>query len=123
MRLLISTRVISALALAVAFSACGRDSTDPAPASALTTEPFFISGTITDTSHPWGYRVQGSPGTSYRATDVVFSVGDSTVIQHADGSAATAAELTVGRAMSLWITGAIAESLPPQVGARLIVLR
>ena len=62
-----------------------------------------------------GYRVQGEPGTSYRVTDVVFRVGANTVIQHADGSAATSADLTNGRSISLWITGAIAESLPPQV--------
>ena len=116
-------RLVTTLAVAIPLVGCHRESTDPVPASALTTEQFFITGTITDTAHPWGYRVQGEPGTSYRATDVVFRVGDGTVIQHVDGSAATVAELTVGRTMSLWITGAIAESFPPQVGARLIVLR
>jgi hypothetical protein len=123
MRRTVVARLVTTFVLAIPLAGCRRETTDPAPAAALINEPFFITGTITDASHPWGYRVQGEPGTSYRATDVVFSVGDSTVIQHADGSAATAAELTVGRAMSLWITGAIAESFPPQVGARLIVLR
>ena len=116
-------RLVVAVAVTIPLAGCHRASTDPAPAAALTNEPFFITGTITDTAHPRGYRVRGEAGTSYGATDVVFEVADNTVIQHADGSAATVAELTVGRAMSLWITGAIAESFPPQVGARLIVLK
>ena len=96
---------------------------EPEAASAFTSEPFFIRGEITDTGHPWGYRVQGQPGTNYRVNDVVFRLTDNTVIRRADGSVASAADLVVGKHITLWIDGAIAESLPPQVGARLIVIR
>ena len=115
-------RLVTALVIPTVVAGCGRESTEPS-SGALTSEPFFITGAITETGRPWGYRVNGEPGTSYRVTDVYFSVGASTVIRRTDGSAATAADLVVGQSITLWITGAIAESLPPQVGARLIVLK
>ena len=111
-------RLVTALAVPIALLACGRGGTEPGPASALTNEPFFITGAITETGHPWGYRVKGEPGTSYRVTELCFKVGPSTVIKQADGSDATVAELAVGRSISLWITGAIAQSLPPRGGMR-----
>ena len=115
------SRFVPALAL-LALAACGRDRSATGPA-ALTSEPFFLTGSITEVGNSWGYRIEGTPGTAYRVNVAYFSVDAKTVIQHADGSGATAAELTVGRGATLWITGAIAESLPVQVGARLIVIR
>ena len=115
-------RIVLLLVIPIALTGCGRDGNAPEPAAALN-EPFFIRGAITETGQPWGYRVKGEPGTSYRVTDVFFTVQPGTLIQRADGSAATASDLVVGRSITLWITGAIAESLPPQVGARLIVIR
>ena len=123
MRRLLSLATFVALVGATVPSVACHIAGEPDVASAFTNEPFFIRGEITDASHPWGYRVQGQPGTSYRVTDVVFRLTDNTVIRRADGSVAGAADLVVGKGITLWIDGAIAESLPPQVGARLIVLR
>jgi hypothetical protein len=123
MRRLMSLASFVAVVTATApFAAC-HDAGEPDAASAFTNEPFFIRGEITDTGHPWGYRVKGEPGTNYRVTDVVFGLTDNTLIRRADGSTASSADLVVGTKITLWIEGAIAESLPPQVGARLIVLR
>jgi hypothetical protein len=47
--------------------------------------------------------------------------GTSTVVRR-DGRPASAAELTVGSAVSLWITGVVLESYPVQVEARVVVL-
>jgi hypothetical protein len=44
------------------------------------------------------------------------------LIRHANGSAATAADLVVGKKISLWITGIIMESYPVQVQATEIVV-
>ena len=124
MRRCLTTLVfVTALSLTLAIVGCRRDTTEPNLFAALTTEPFFITGAITETGNAWGYRVKGQPGTDYSVTDVYFSISDETAIRHLDGSIASAAELVVGRPITLWITGAIAESLPPQVGARLIVVR
>jgi hypothetical protein len=121
-RLMSLASFVAVLGTGVASAGC-HNAGEPDAAAALTNEPFFIRGEITDTRHPWGYRVQGQPGTSYRVTDVVFRLTDNTVIRRADGSSASAADLVVGKNITLWIDGAIAESLPPQVGARLIVIR
>jgi hypothetical protein len=121
-QLTLVVRCVTALIVPAMLLGCRRDTNAP-DAVALTNEPFFITGSITQTGHPWGYLVRGEPGTSYRVNEVFFTVNANTVIRRADGGPATPADLTVGRAISLWITGAIAESLPPQVGARLIVLK
>jgi len=118
-----AARLVTALAIPGGVTGCHRETETTDPAAALTNEPFFITGSITQTGHPWGYLVRGEPGTSYRVNEVFFTVNANTLIRRADGSPATAADLTVGRAISLWITGAIAESLPPQVRARLIALK
>jgi hypothetical protein len=115
-------RLLTVYLIPVAVAGCHRVTTEPL-AGILANGPFFIAGKITEAGHPWGYRVKGEPGTDYRVTDAYFTVGPSTVIQRTDGSAATTADLVVGKTITLWITGAIAESLPPQVGARLIVLK
>ena len=113
-------RLVAALAGPVLFLGCRREPAEPA--TAAINGPFFMVGTITEAGKPWGYRLKGEPGTSYRVTDAYFSVGSATLIQRADGNVGTVADLVVGQKIRLWITGAVAESLPPQVGARLIVL-
>lgn len=117
-------RLVPAAGL-LAVAACGSTNTDPASARAdiPTNEPFFLTGTITEVGHPWGYRMKGEPGTSYSVNEAFFTLAPDAVIQRADGAAASAADLTVGRAITIWITGAIAESLPVQVGAKLVVLK
>ena len=64
----------------------------------------------------------GEPGTSNRVTEAFFRTTSATLIRHADGSAATAADLMVGKKISLWITGIIMESYPVQVQATEIVI-
>ena len=114
--------LVASLGVVLTVGACQRDTTRP-NAAALSKEPFFISGAITEAGHPWGYRVKGEPGTSYGVTEAYFKLVPNTAVQRADGTPATAADLTVGRAISLWITGPIAESFPVQVTAQLIVLK
>jgi hypothetical protein len=101
--------------------ACQRTSAEP-NAAALVTEPYFLRGTITEAGQAWGYRMYGEPGTSSRANEAYFRITPQTELLRADGSPATAADLIVGRSVSLWITGPIAESHPVQVGAKRIVL-
>ena len=122
-RLRIVSQLVPALTL-LAFTACA-NTTDPArvPGNPLTAEPYFLTGTITQVGDSWGYRMKGEPGTSYRVNEAYFTLAPNARILRADGTAATETELTVGRSITLWITGAIAESLPVQVGARLIVLK
>jgi hypothetical protein len=121
MRVRVLASLVGMLLGSVAFSRCS-DATAPA-STVLTSDPFFIRGSITETGHPWGTLVRGEGSPPYPVTAAFFTVGPATVIQHADGSAASVADLTVGRELTLWITGAILKSLPPQVGARLIVIK
>ena len=120
-RILVTARVAVALA-ATALAACQGTSAEPS-AAALANEPFFITGTITEVGQPGGYRIRGEPGTSYRVNEAYFRVGDETVLRRADGTPATVADLIVGREMTLWITGPIAESHPVQVRAKAVLLK
>jgi hypothetical protein len=120
-RILVTARVVVALA-ATALAACQGTSAEPS-AAALANRPFFITGTITEVGQPGGYRIRGEPGTSYRVNEAYFRVDAETELRRADGTAATVADLVVGRNMTLWITGPIAESHPVQVRAKTIVLK
>ena len=117
--------VIARLALAVAAStapvACSRH-VEPTSVADLTTEPYFIRGSITSSDRPSGYFVEGQPGTNYRVTSAHFTVGPNTIIRRTDGSTASATDLKVGRQIRLWITGVIMESLPVQVSAAIVVI-
>jgi hypothetical protein len=104
----------------VALAGCG-DATAPQPAAALG-EPFFIRGSIAETGKPSGTLVRGEGSPRYPVTAAYFTVGPSTLIQRANGSAASAAELTVGQRITVWSTGVVMESLPVQISARLIVI-
>ena len=121
-RLFVTARLVVGVAAAVAAAGCQRSSAEP-DAAALVNEPFFITGTITEVGQPGGYRIRGEPGTSYQVTEAYFRVGSETELRRADGTAAAVADLIVGRAMTLWITGPIAESYPVQVRAKIIVLK
>ena len=120
MRFTVTVRIASLLIASAALAGCANDTTGPGGA-ALTAAPFFIRGSITETGHPWGYRVDAE-GTGSRASAAYFTLNAATVIRRADGAAGTAADLTVGKRISVYITGPIMESLPPQVGAQLIIL-
>lgn len=111
---MVAALVISAVA------GCGRDDTT-SPAAAFD-EPFFIRGRITQVGAPWGNLVTGEPGTSYQVDKAYFRTSDETELRHADGSAASAADLRVGRTITLWITGPIMESYPVQVSASRVVI-
>jgi hypothetical protein len=120
-RLRVTVRLVTAL-IGAAAAGCQRTSAEPETAT-LVNEPFFIRGTLTETRHPWGYRLRGEPGTGYHEKEAYFRIGPETKILKADGTAAAAADLIVGREMTLWITGPIAESYPVQVHAQRIVLK
>ena len=105
----------------IVLAGCRRER-EPTAVADLTSEPFFIRGHIKAANHPWGFLVEGEPGTNYRVTSAVFTVGPSTVFRRADGGAASAADLQVGREIRLWITGVIMESFPVQVRAEIVVI-
>ena len=104
-----------------ALAGCRSDSPS-GPKATLATGPYFIRGEITQAGQSWGTRVKGEPGTSYRITEAYFRTSSATLIHRANGATATAADLTVGTKISLWITGIIMESLPVQVEATEIVI-
>ena len=114
--------LVVSVAAAVGAVACQRTSAEP-DAAALVSEPFFLTGTITEAGKPWGYRMKGEPGTSYKVNEAYFRITAATELRRADGSPATTADLIVGREITLWIDGPIAESHPVQVGARRIILK
>jgi hypothetical protein len=120
MRVRVFAAALTMVMASIALSACG-DATAPQPAAALA-EPFFIRGSIAETGKPWGTLVRGEGSPRYPVTSAYFTLGASTLIQHSNGSAASAAELTVGQRITVWSTGVVMESLPPQIGARLIVI-
>jgi hypothetical protein len=122
MRVRIVAGIASALIGAAALAACGNDPAAPGSLAARANEPFFIRGAIAETGHPWGTLVRGEGSSRYPVTAAFFTIQPATVIERVDGSPASAADLAVGKRITVWITGAIAESLPPQVGARLIVI-
>jgi hypothetical protein len=113
---------MTALTGAAVIAGCQRTGAGP-DAAALVTEPFFIRGALTETQQPWGYRLRGEPGTGYHEKEAYFRIGPETMLLRADGTAATAADLVVGRELTLWITGPIAESYPVQVQAQRIILK
>jgi hypothetical protein len=120
MRMRVLAVTLAVLTGSAALTSC-RDATATGPAAAMN-EPFFIRGAIAETGKPWGTLVRGEGSARYPVTSAYFTVGAATLIQHADGSAASAAELTVGKQITVWSTGVVLESLPPQIGARLIVV-
>jgi hypothetical protein len=99
-----------------------RSDSPTAPKATLATGPYFIRGEITQAGQAWGTLVRGEPGTSYRVNEAVFRTSSSTLIHRVDGSAASVADLTVGKKISLWITGIIMESDPVQVEATEIII-
>lgn len=116
--------VRAALTVVVGLGAIGGCRSDVAsgPKATLAAGPYFIRGEITQAGQPWGTLVRGEPGTSYRVTEAFFRTTSETLIHHANGAAATAADLTVGKKISLWISGIILESYPVQVQATEIVI-
>ena len=104
-----------------AIAGCRSDSPS-GPKPTVATGPYFIRGEITEAGQAWGTRVRGEPGTSYRITEAFFRTGSETVIHRANGATASAADLTVGTKISLWITGVIMESYPVQVQATEIII-
>ena len=93
----------------------------PATAPAVPAEPAFLRGAITRAGDSWGYLVEGTPGPGHREDKAYFTVGGATILRRGGGRAG-AADLAVGRVVSLWITGPVRESHPVQVDARVVVL-
>jgi hypothetical protein len=110
------------MVLGIATLAGCRSDSASGPRPTLATGPYFIRGEITQAGDAWGTRVRGEPGTSYRVNEAFFRTTSETSIHHANGSPATSADLTVGKKISLWITGIILESYPVQVQATEIVI-
>ena len=119
-------RVVGSLAAvllwSVTISGCGNDTTAPASAGPLANDPFFIRGSIAETGHPWGTLVRGEGSPRYPVSAAAFTVGPATRIQRADGTAAAAADLIVGRRITVWSTGVVLESLPPQIEAQRVII-
>lgn len=99
----------------LAFAGCS-DATAPP-------EPAFLQGRITrlaDESR--GYLVEGTPGPGHRVDRAYFRVTGRTTLLHRVGGRARVSDLVVGRTVSLWITGVVLDSDPPQVTPRVLVL-
>ena len=103
-------------------AACGGNSAEP-DAAALASQPYFLKGAITEVGQPMGYRVRGEPGANSQEKEAYFRIGTETELRNADGSRATESDLVVGREITLWITGPIAESYPVQVRALRVELK
>jgi hypothetical protein len=73
MRRMLFTVFVGA-ALAAVASACNRTGAEP-DAAALTSEPFFLRGTINETGQPGGFLMTGEPGSSYKTDKAYFRVG------------------------------------------------
>lgn len=121
-RIYFMARLITGAAAVAVIAACGGNSAEPS-AAALANEAYFIKGAITELGQPMGYRIRGEPGTNYQEKEAYFRVGAETELRKADGTRATVSDLVVGREITLWITGPIAESYPVQVRAQRIVLK
>ena len=115
-------RAMTAAALVIsAVAGCSRNDTT-SPAAAVLNEPFFIRGRITQVGAPWGNLVTGDSGTKNQVDKAYFRTTDDTEYRYADGSVASAADLRVGRTITLWITGPVMESYPVQVSASRVVI-
>ena len=121
-RIYFMARLIVGTATVALTAACGGNSAEPSAAARLN-EAYFIKGSITEIGQPMGYRVRGEPGASYQEKEAYFRIGSETELRKADGTPAAAGDLVVGREITLWITGPIAESFPVQVQAQRIVLK
>ena len=119
-RVLVIVRVAFVFA-APLVAACSNRSTDPV-AAAIADGDYYIRGTITEAGHPWGYLVKAVPGGAKTEPSAVFTLASDVVIRRLDGSAASKADLQVGRTVSVWITGIVMESSPVQVSAKSIVI-
>ena len=110
----------SALLGSLGLIACARPAT--APKAAVLSDDFFIRGTIVQVDAPWGFLVRGVSGTEYQVDRAFFTVHSGTEFRRRAGGNASVNDLTVGREISLWITGPIMESYPVQVSAQLIIV-
>ena len=86
----------------------------------------YVRGTIVErwTGGDGAVRIQvrDEPGSQWRVTEAVVTVLPEATLRWSDGRVATTAELTRGRAVMVWATGAELRSNPPQVGSNAILL-
>ena len=115
-------RAMMAAALVISAAIGCRRNDTTSPAAAALTEPFFIRGRITQVGAPWGNLVTGDSGTKNQVDKAYFRTSAETEYRYADGGVASAADLRVGRRITLWITGPVMESYPVQVTASRVVI-
>lgn len=108
-----------AAVLAAALGAAAAGCVGPATAP---DEPPFIRGTITRVGPDRGFLVEGEPGPGHREDKAYVRAGAGAALLRRGGGRASAADLAVGRVVSVWITGVVLESYPVQVQARAVVL-
>ena len=117
------------LALPAACSSSARDEIVPTglPAEFMVRSDVpYVRGTIVErwTGGDGAVRIQvrDEPGSQWRVTEAVVTVLPEATLRWSDGRVATAAELTKGRAVMVWATGAELRSSPPQVASNAILL-
>ena len=101
-----------ALLLLLQMNACGRFGIGPP----------FIHGTVIEQGSSWGYLIAAAPGSKSQEDTLYVRVTRDTHLQLRNGRSARAADLQVGRQVSVWITDFIVDTDPGQVDARRIVI-
>ena len=128
---------VALLALLPLLAACrgpasGPVSPDALPlAFAVRSDTPYITGRVVAREEragtPVRVRVQareGSEPSQGRHPEARVTVHSDSLLQWRDGSAARPADLTVGRAVTVWVRGPEARSMPPQVtGSAILVDR
>ncbi|HEU4563299.1 MAG TPA: hypothetical protein VFS05_01575 [Gemmatimonadaceae bacterium] len=122
-------KMVIRVALLLALAAgCGKElvSGDLPPEIALRSDTPYISGRIVAREEGESgaalVRVEAPAGSEARVPLADVAVGPGTTVLHRDGRRATAADLRIGRMVTVWANGAELRKSPPQVtgGAVLI---
>jgi hypothetical protein len=109
-------------------AACSRQATDPAASPSTNAAlgvppgPPSFSGVVAAVESDGRVLLERRPAPSDCAGRAVATLGPETRVIRRNGAAATAADVTVGQAVSAWFTGPELRSCPVQVQAAVIVL-
>jgi hypothetical protein len=93
----------------------------PAGQRGVPTEEPYIRGTITDVQAE-GFLVEEDPTEVAGSPKAWLNFAQETRVVDASGAEAGVGELTVGRQVSVWVSGPVLESYPVQATAGTVVL-
>jgi hypothetical protein len=110
----IALLVLVVVAISAFAAACG-GAASTAPGSS----PPFATGTITQIDSTGAYRLESAAGTSPPV--VLFRLTATTSIARDDGRPVTAADLQLGRMVSVWADGTVTGT-PPKLNALRVLI-